>query len=193
MTSDIHSKTQKHRLGIRAKLSLSMGSIVCVMLVSFGIIFFEYNRMSTYVSGVVKGIAVCDTVTVRDTVAVCDTLTVINVSTVVSPVNIDAGSINEDLNQVYYRSLMPAMVALGVGIILVLMFLFFMNSNYVRPVYRMNEELDKYVSVGKRYNLEFDGDDQLRELSDKIGDVANENIQIRRRLGILRDEHKANQ
>jgi len=86
----------------------------------------------------------------------------------------------------YYRSLVPGIVSVIVGILLVCMLLFFILVYYVNPLYRMLSGLDNYKAVGKKYNVTFEGDDQLRELSDGIADVTEENSQLRRRLKNLR-------
>ena len=46
--------------------------------------------------------------------------------------------------------------------------------------------LKNYRDMGKRYSVEFDGDDQLSELNSGITDVADENQQLRKRLNAIR-------
>lgn len=86
----------------------------------------------------------------------------------------------------FYRSVIPGIVAVMVGILLTIMLLFFILSYYVNPLYKMLGGLENYKSVGKKYNVTFDGDDQMRELNDSISDIAEENSQLRRRLKTLR-------
>lgn len=87
----------------------------------------------------------------------------------------------------FYRSIIPGSVAVGVGLMLILMFLFFILSYYVNPVYKMTESLGNYRSFNKKYNYTFDGDDQLRELNDGIAELTEENIQLKSRVKKLRD------
>lgn len=82
----------------------------------------------------------------------------------------------------FYRSIIPGIVAVGVGLLLVLMLLFFILSYYVRPLYRMLDALSAYRSMDKKYSVDFDGDDELRELNEGISELANENQQLRRRI-----------
>lgn len=82
----------------------------------------------------------------------------------------------------FYRSIIPGIVAVGVGLLLVLMLLFFMLSYYVKPLNRMLAGLNAYRISDKRYTVSFDGDDQLCELNDGINELANENQQLRRRI-----------
>ena len=109
--------------------------------------------------------------------------------------DIDAldASIYDDLNRNagtfergFYRSVIPAIVAVGVGLLLIVMLFFFLNAYYVSPLYRMLGGLKNYRDMGKRYNIEFDGDDQLSELNAGITDVTSENQQLRKRLNAIR-------
>lgn len=82
----------------------------------------------------------------------------------------------------FYRSIIPGIVAVGVGLLLVLMLLLFLLAFYVNPLYRMLEGLNAYRSQDKKYNVKFDGDDQLTELNNGITELANENRQFRSRI-----------
>ena len=54
----------------------------------------------------------------------------------------------------------------------------------------INDALDNYRSYGRKYSYTFEGDDQLKELSDGISELAAENRQLRHRISQLRDKHK---
>lgn len=86
----------------------------------------------------------------------------------------------------FYRSIIPGAVAVSVGLILVLMLLFFISVYYVTPIYKMLSSLRNYRDFGRSYNYTFEGDDQLRSLNDAISEVTDENIQLRRRIRVLR-------
>lgn len=90
----------------------------------------------------------------------------------------------------FYRSIIPGIVAVGVGLLLVLMLLFFILSYYVRPIYKMLDALNNYRSYNKRYNYSFDGDDQLAELNAGIAEITAENFQLRKRMMGLRKVQK---
>lgn len=91
----------------------------------------------------------------------------------------------------FYRSIVPGIVAVGVGLLLVLMLMFFILSYYVNPIYKMLDALNNYRSYNKRYTLSFDGDDQLAELNQGISELASENLQMRKRLMNLRNKEKS--
>ena len=91
----------------------------------------------------------------------------------------------------FYRSIVPGIVAVGVGLLLVLMLMFFILSYYVNPIYKMLDALNNYRSYNKRYTLSFDGDDQLAELNQGISELVSENLQMRKRLMNLRNKEKS--
>ena len=85
----------------------------------------------------------------------------------------------------FYRSVIPGIVAVGVGLLLVVMLLFFLLAYYVNPLYRMLDGLEAYRSQDKKYTVKFDGDDQLTQLNDGISELANENRQFRSRIKVI--------
>ena len=86
----------------------------------------------------------------------------------------------------FYRSIIPGAVAVAVGLVLVLMLLFFISVYYVTPIYKMLAALRNYRDFGRSYNYSFEGDDQLRSLNDSITEVTDENMQLRRRIRAIR-------
>ena len=94
---------------------------------------------------------------------------------------------SEDFDQGFYRSIIPVVVAVAVGILLVIMLMFFIISYYVNPLNKMLSGLDEYQASGRRYNYTFDGDDQLVELNEGITDLTEENRQYRRRITLLKE------
>lgn len=85
----------------------------------------------------------------------------------------------------FYRSIIPGAVAVGVGLLLVLMLLFFLLVFYVNPIYRMLSGLNNYRSYNKKYSYSFEGDDQLVELNDGITELTGENQMLRKRVANL--------
>ncbi|MCQ2187529.1 MAG: hypothetical protein MJY73_04190 [Bacteroidales bacterium] len=90
----------------------------------------------------------------------------------------------------FYRSAIPGLVAVGVGILLVFMLMFFINAYYVTPLTKMLDALNTYRSNDKKYTYTFEGDDELRELNDGIADVTSENQDLRRRITALRNKEQ---
>ena len=94
---------------------------------------------------------------------------------------------SEDFDQGFSRSMMPVVAAVTVGVILVILLMFFIISYYVNPLNRMLESLDDYRSMSRRYSYSFEGDDQLVELNEGISELTEENRQYRRRIKLLKE------
>ena len=94
---------------------------------------------------------------------------------------------SEEFDRGFYRSIIPSSAAVFVGILLIFLLMFFILTYYIRPLYRMLSALENYRSIGKKYNLEFEGDDQLGQLNDGIRELSEENRQLRRRLKDLKE------
>ncbi len=97
---------------------------------------------------------------------------------------------SETFERGFYRSIIPVMVSIGVGLLLVLMLLFFILAYYIHPIYGMLDHLNGYRSYNRKYNFTFDGDDQLSELNSGISELTGENQQLRKRLSALRQGTK---
>lgn len=82
----------------------------------------------------------------------------------------------------FYRSIIPGTVAVGVGILLVILLLCFLLIYYVNPLRKMLQGMDNYRSFGRKYNYTFEGDDELSELNAGIAELTEENRQMRRRV-----------
>lgn len=89
---------------------------------------------------------------------------------------------SETFDRGFYRSIIPGIVAVMVGLLLVLMLMFFVLSFYVNPLRKMLAGLSAYRSTDKKYTVRFDGDDELVELNEGISEIAGENQQLRRRI-----------
>ena len=99
----------------------------------------------------------------------------------------DLGRNSATFDRGFYRSIIPGIVAVAVGLLLIVMLLVFLLSYYVNPVYKMLRGLDDYRSSDRKYTYEFDGDDQLVELNRGLMELTGENRQLRKRVSDLRD------
>lgn len=90
----------------------------------------------------------------------------------------------------FYRSIIPGIVAVGAGLLLVIMLLLFILAYYVNPLRRMLSSLEAYRANDKKYTCVFDGDDELLKLNDGIADITSENQQLRARISALKSKQK---
>ena len=100
---------------------------------------------------------------------------------------------SEDFDKGYYRSIMPGTVTTGVGLILALMLLAFLLSYYVRPIYAMARGIKARSALGRKYTVDFEGDDQLKQINEGIRELTEENDQFRRRISSLKAGNRTEQ
>lgn len=96
---------------------------------------------------------------------------------------------SEDFDSGLYRSIIPSIVAVLVGIILVFLLMFFILSDYVNPIYKMLDGLRNYRAYKHKYSYTLNGNDQLADLNAEIAELTEESRQTRRRLAELRERN----
>lgn len=86
------------------------------------------------------------------------------------------------LNDGFYRSIMPIIVAVSAGIVLVILFYYFLNLFILSPLIKINKGLKSYKEYNKSYDVKFDyGGDQIQELNMNIKDLVEENKSLKKR------------
>lgn len=95
---------------------------------------------------------------------------------------------SRDFDSGFFRSIIPSIVAVSVGIILVFLLMFFIQVYYVKPIYSMLEALKDYLGYRRRYTFTFDGFDQLSDLNSSITELAEENRSLRKRISDLKEK-----
>jgi len=98
----------------------------------------------------------------------------------------DLSANSETFQSAFYRSIIPGIVAVAVGLLLLLLLLFFIQEYYVKPIYKMLDQLRAYRNYNTSYKYDFDGDDQLSELNDSIKEITAENNTLRKRISAMR-------
>lgn len=93
-----------------------------------------------------------------------------------------------DFDAGFYRSVIPGIVAIGAGLLLVFLLLYFIMSNYVRPIYRISDGIDNYMKSGRRHGYVFDGDDQLANINNGVTELIEENIELKNRVKALKED-----
>lgn len=95
-----------------------------------------------------------------------------------------------DFDAGFYRSIIPGVVSVGAGLLLVFLLMYFILVYYVNPIYKMSSGADNYRTIGKKYGVAFDGDDQLANINAAMTEIIEENIELKSRLKGLRSEFK---
>ena len=97
---------------------------------------------------------------------------------------------SSDFDAGFYRSIMPGIVAIGAGLLLIVLLFYFIMIYYVRPIYRMSDGVDGYRLSGRRHVYEFDGDDQLANVNAGVTELIDENVELKKRVKNLRDDRE---
>ena len=89
---------------------------------------------------------------------------------------------SQDIREGTYRSLMPGVVSVLVGLIMVLLFNYFLNYYLINPLLKVTGGIKGYRYHGRSYDVKLDNDDELEELNEAVGDVVEQNQVFKREL-----------
>ena len=89
---------------------------------------------------------------------------------------------SQDIREGTYRSLMPGLASVLVGMILVLLFNYFLNYYLINPLLKVTGGIKGYRYHGRSYDVKLDSDDELEELNRAVGDIVEQNLTFRREL-----------
>lgn len=105
-------------------------------------------------------------------------------------VHIDLLEKADEFDMGFYRSMLPTMVTMLAGLLLLFLLLFFILTYYIAPIRRMLGGLDDYSQRGRRYDYDFEGDDELKKLNEGISALVEENMVMRKRVKALKDKEE---
>ena len=89
---------------------------------------------------------------------------------------------SQDIREGTYRSLMPGLVSVLVGMIMVLLFNYFLNYYLINPLLRVTSGSKGSRYHGRSYDVKLDNDDELEELNEAVGDLVEQNQSFKREL-----------
>ena len=82
------------------------------------------------------------------------------------------------LQEGFYRSIMPGIIAVAAGLLLVILFNYFVNLYFITPVLMIMNGIKKYKIYKKSYNVQFDNDDEIQELNSDVKSILDENKKL---------------
>ncbi len=85
---------------------------------------------------------------------------------------------SDKLSEGFYRSLMPCVVAVGIGILLLFLFNYYLNYYFFDPIVRITKALRNYKITRKTFDVKVDSGDEIEELNDSIKDIVREHKQM---------------
>lgn len=82
------------------------------------------------------------------------------------------------LNDAFYRSLMPCVVSVAIGILLLLLFNYFLNYYFINPLSKITRALKRYSQTHKTYDVNLESNDEMQDLNDNLKELIRENKQL---------------
>lgn len=79
------------------------------------------------------------------------------------------------LGETFYRSIMPSVVAVAIGIILVFLFNYFVNKYFITPILLITKGISNFIQYNKRYAVNIDSDDELMTLNENVAELTELN------------------
>jgi len=88
----------------------------------------------------------------------------------------------DELSDRYYRSIMPAVLAISASILIVLLFVYFLNIFVLSPLMKIHAGLKDYKDFNRTYNVSFEkGGDQIQEINEMVQEIVEENKRLNSR------------
>lgn len=88
---------------------------------------------------------------------------------------------SESLQDSFYRSLMPGLVSMLLGLLMVVLFNYFLNICMINPLLKIKRGIDDYKMYGKSFNVKIDTDDELESMGDAVKDLVDMNQTYKKR------------
>ena len=96
---------------------------------------------------------------------------------------------SETFQESFYRSIVPGVVSVAAGLMLVLLLLYFFLSYFVNPVSKISTGLSAYLVGGKRFAFsDTEGDDEVSALGKSVEELTEENLDLKRRIKLLKSK-----
>ena len=82
---------------------------------------------------------------------------------------------SKKVDATFYRSITPAIASVAVGLLLVLLFNYFINFYLIKPLIRISGGIGSYRKYRKEYNVEVDNNgDELSQLNDNVRNLIED-------------------
>ncbi|MBQ1168502.1 MAG: hypothetical protein IIU16_05760 [Bacteroidales bacterium] len=88
---------------------------------------------------------------------------------------------SKKVDATFYRSITPAIASVVVGLLLVLLFNYFINFYLINPLIRISRGIQGYRSYKKNYNVEVDNNgDELDQLNNNVRDLIEDHKSVQK-------------
>lgn len=89
---------------------------------------------------------------------------------------------SQSLQDSFYRSIMPGFVSVLLGMLLVVLFNYFLNYYIVGPILRIRKGISGYLQFSKEYDIKVENDDEIADLNKSVKDLIDINNTYKKRL-----------
>lgn len=97
---------------------------------------------------------------------------------------------SRSLQDNYYRSMMPQMVSFLIGLMLVMLFNYYLNYYLINPLLKINKGIKAYRRFNKPYDVQVEGNDELSDLNGTVSDIIDLNKSYKAHIGQLKDKYE---
>ncbi len=96
------------------------------------------------------------------------------ISLLINKANTDMEATSAEIESGFYRSNIPAVIAIIIGIVLVLLFNYFVNHYFISPLLRISKGARKYLDNRIKYQVEVEHNDELGALNEAVKELIEE-------------------
>ena len=89
---------------------------------------------------------------------------------------------SSELQEGYYRSIMPGIISVGAGLLLVLLFNYFINLYFISPIIMISKGIRNFREYRKTYNVQFDNNDEIQDLNSEVSGLIEENKKLKKSI-----------
>lgn len=100
---------------------------------------------------------------------------------------------SKSLQDNFYRSMMPPMVSFLLGLLLVMLFNYFLNYYIINPLLKVTKGIKGYRMFNKPYNVNLDNEgDELSDLNEAVNDMVDLNHSYKQQIQTLKSKLEKN-
>ncbi len=85
---------------------------------------------------------------------------------------------SDGLNAAFYRSIMPCVVAVGIEILLLFLFNYYVTYYFLTPLELISKGIRIYRETGKAYDVNVESNDEMQTLNENVKEVIRKNKQL---------------
>lgn len=89
---------------------------------------------------------------------------------------------SQNVEDAFHRSIMPPVISLILGLVLVMLFNYYLNYYVINPVLKVKKGIIGYRKCGKKYDVAVESNDEIAELSSAVKDIIDQHRSFKDQL-----------